>query len=483
MRYKHDRHNAGVRQISRRSVCTLPLLGLAAWLTGCAARDAIPPEQSSGQLAQIRSNLTTADVVVIGAGAAGLGAARLLKAQGYDVLLLEARDRIGGRVWTAQPWNELPLDLGASWIHGTEGNPVAELARQSGIATANTDYNELWLYDSQGELLEEADQIALDELLDEVLAEVRALAEESESELNLQQLVEQVLTDYELSASERQALNYALNTGIEHEFAADLSELSGWYWDEGRQKRGADVLFPGGYDQIITALADGLNIRLGQVVRQISHDASGVRVSSTGGVVLAERAVITLPLGVLKRGTVTFSPALPPRKQAAIQNLGMGLLNKVFLRFPRVFWPEESHLLGYIAANKGEWGEWLNIFHYTGAPVLLGFNAGSYARQLETLSDEAIVAAAMQPLRAMFGARTPDPEAWAISRWAADPFAGGAYSYLPFGASDADYAALAAPVDDRLFFAGEATSRAYAATVHGALLSGEAAARRIIELG
>lgn len=159
----------------------------------------------------------------------------------------------------------------------------------------------------------------------------------------------------------------------------------------------------------------------------------------------------------------------------------MGTLNKLYLRFPRAFWPEEPHLLGYIAEQRGAWAEWLNIQRYLKTPVLLGFNAGSYARQLEQRSDEAIVASAMEALRAMFGARIPEPEATLMTRWSSDPLAGGSYSFLATGATPADYDVLAAPVANRLFFAGEATSRDYAATVHGALISGRDAAELILE--
>jgi monoamine oxidase len=157
----------------------------------------------------------------------------------------------------------------------------------------------------------------------------------------------------------------------------------------------------------------------------------------------------------------------------------MGLLNKTYLRFPEVFWDKEHDLLGHIAERKGEWAEWLNIYKYTGQPILLGFNAGRYGRQIEKLSDREIVAAAMKTLRSLYGAKIPDPEAWLITRWAGDPLAGGSYSYLPPGATEGDRAALAQPVGGRLFFAGEATSVEYPATVHGALLSGRRAAKEI----
>ncbi|MEK9164377.1 MAG: FAD-dependent oxidoreductase, partial [Chloroflexota bacterium] len=159
-----------------------------------------------------------------------------------------------------------------------------------------------------------------------------------------------------------------------------------------------------------------------------------------------------------------------------------GVLNKVYLRFAAAFWAEDdTDWIGYIPEKKGEWGEYLNIYHYTGQPILLCFNAGEYGLAIEKLSDGEIVAAAMKTLRQMYGDDIPEPEAWLITRWGSDPFAYGSYSHAAPGATEDDFAALAEPVGDRLFFAGEATSE-YSATVHGAYLSGVREAGRIAEL-
>lgn len=157
----------------------------------------------------------------------------------------------------------------------------------------------------------------------------------------------------------------------------------------------------------------------------------------------------------------------------------MSVLNKCYLRFPNAFWHPRAHLLGYVNAARGQWSEWLNIYRYTGQPVLVGFNAGNFGEQLETLSDEAITDSAMKVLRTIYGATIPDPTGVRITRWKSDPFTRGSYSHIPPGASGKDYDALAASVDGRLFFAGEATSRIYPGTVHGAWLAGRKAAREI----
>ena len=137
-------------------------------------------------------------------------------------------------------------------------------------------------------------------------------------------------------------------------------------------------------------------------------------------------------------------------------------------------------MLGYIATNKGEWAEYLNIYKVTGQPVLLCFNAGTYGLAIEKWADEAVVAAAMNVLRTIYGQSIPDPTGWLITRWGSDPFARGSYSSPGIGSSNTDRDTLAEPIADRLFFAGEATIRNYSATVHGAYLSGHSAAEQIL---
>jgi monoamine oxidase len=434
------------------------------------------------QLQALASGAAEADILVIGAGAAGLAAARVLQGEGYRVIILEARDRVGGRVWTDRSLG-MPLDLGASWIHGVEGNPLTELVEQFDIETAGTDYENVLLYDSDGRPLTSDEQEALAANFEAVMEEAEAIREDAEADASLQDALDTASAGMGFSEQEQRHLDYAVNAEIEHDYAADVSDLSLLYWDEGEAFEGEDVLFPGGYDQIIHALADGLDIRLEHIVTHVDYGDDGVKVATTQGDFQADRAIVTLPLGVLKHGAVEFTPSLPDWKQAAISRLAMGVYNKVYLRFPTVFWPEAPDFLNYIAENKGEWAVFLNILKHTGEPVLLGFNAGEFGRQIESLADEEIVRDAMRVLRVIFGQDAPDPEAWLITRWASDPFAGGSYSYLAVGASPDDYDALAEPVMDRLFFAGEATSRDYAATVHGALLSGEQTAEWVMEIG
>lgn len=429
--------------------------------------------------------MSQAEIVIVGAGIAGLAAASRLQAAGHQVVVVEARDRIGGRIHTDRTW-ATPVELGATWVHGIDGNPLMELVQQFNLKTRTTDYENHWLYNTKGKLVKDGDQDELEDQLDDVLEELDQLRadmdEGDEADLSLEDALEVVLAHWKLSAPQRQRLNYAIAAEIEHEYAADCRELSCYYWDEGEVFEGDDCYLPEGYDQLLQRLATGLDIRLNCVVQQVAYSASGVQVMCDQETVTGDRAIITLPLGVLKSGAVTFAPALPAAKQKAIQRLGMGSLNKLVLRFPRVFWEQEAEILGYVPPAKGEWVEFYNLYPITQQPILVGFNAGRYSRKLEQQSDEETIAAAMQVLRTLYGKAVPAPAAALITRWNTDPFAQGAYSFIAQNASPEDYDALAQPMGDRLFFAGEATSRQYAATVHGALLSGWREADRIQNL-
>ncbi len=487
--------------LSRRDILKLTAVSLGALLvTRCAPETPLPPAARPAATAATATQPPPAaptetpqpapepsstpdlpretEVLVIGAGMAGLSAARRLKELDYDVILLEARQRSGGRVWTDRSLG-LPLDLGASWIHGVKGNPLTALADQVNARRVPTDYDSLTIFNTDGAELSEAEGAALEADYENLMAQIEEWQDDFDNDVSLQAAIDQYLGARNFSPEALRKLTYAINTTIEHEYAADVRDLSMFWFDDAGEFDGGDVIFPDGYDSLIQQLADGLDIRLGESVQRITYGADGVRVQTRSGEYSAKKAVVTLPVGVLQKGLVQFEPSLPAKKQSALMQFGFGVLNKLYLRFSEAFWQSDSHLLGYISEEKGHFCEWLNLAALIDQPVLLGFNAGSYGLQIESLSDEEILGAARQTLGRMFGREIPEPEGWLITRWGQDPFTYGSYSSLKTGATPDNYDLLAAPVDETLFFAGEATHREHPATVHGAYLSGQRAAQEL----
>ena len=214
---------------------------------------------------------------------------------------------------------------------------------------------------------------------------------------------------------------------------------------------------------------------------KIAPRADGVEVTTLRGAHSADHAFVTLPLGILQSGRVAFAEPLDVARQRAIESLGMGLLNKCVLRFDRVFWPPEADWIDFLGPRETLWCDWTSYLRATGTPLLAGFNAARMADEVETWDDRTTAASAVAALRAMFGTAVPDPLGYQISRWRQDPFALGAYSFKAVGTWTKDRKALSGTDwDGRLSFAGEAASRDYPATVHGALLTGQAAAAALM---
>lgn len=411
---------------------------------------------------------------------AGLAAARALAAQGREVTVLEARDRVGGRVWTDRSSPDAPLELGAAWINGSIGNPVFQAARRLGVALRPTGYKSPPIvYAGPGETVHARDYAGAKARFHRILASL-SRNRAGGPDMSLRDAFRRACSGLGLAASDRRLLDHLFHSHIEHEYAVDGDGLSARHWDEVGEYRGADCIAPEGLGRLVERLAEGLDVRLGCIVERVEYGGAGVRIAAAGASFAADCAVVTLPLGVLKSAAVAFAPPLPADMLAAIGRLGVGTLNKIHLRFAEPFWPAGTDWLELLDERGTEaWTVWFNHSRYGGAPLLVGLAAGARARALEALPDREIVDAAVAALRRMLGREVPEPSGWRTTRWASDPFSRGAYAYIPPGASPSDLDLLARPVGRKLLFAGEATHRGHYGTVQAAFLSGLRAARQL----
>jgi len=427
-------------------------------------------------------------ILVIGAGISGIAAARELADKGFEVTILEARNRLGGRIHTYDLGGQA-VDLGAQWIHSSRGNPISALADKFGIKTVTPGYSAYTTYESSGQQLSLAEGGALWAKVQSFVDLTEDLNERNlkrgKPDISMGQALKEVGLGRDTSPRETRILYSFLGSMIEADEADDLENISlEYYWGEDEEDSdldGPDLAFPNGYGQLAQELAKGLDIRLRQKVTKIAYDKSGVVVTTEREKFQASRAIVTLPLGVLKINDVEFDPPLPKKKLNAVHGLRMGLANKTVLRFPKVFWPD-SQFLGYASKNRGQFVYWVNLNTYTEAPILSLWSHGTEGRTMEALNDTQTVDLAMGALRKVFGPAAPDPTDFRITRWMSDPFSAGSYSTMPPGGNYEMYDDLAKPVKKRLFFAGEATNRQHMATVHGAYLSGVREANRIAKL-
>lgn len=219
---------------------------------------------------------------------------------------------------------------------------------------------------------------------------------------------------------------------------------------------------------------------MGHRVSAVDYSGAAVVVKTSQGEFTAKKIIVTLPLGVLKSGDVAFAPDLPPEKREAIRRLGMGCFNKVYVTFEKVWWPPVRETVG--CANS-EFPFFLDLTGIAKKPMLVGHVAGDAGREMESRSDAENTTRVVKILSAMFKRKAPEPTGSLVSRWSTDPFARGSYSVGAVGAKATDRAALGSSVDEKLFFAGEAVHRTTNATVHGAYLTGIAAAADVLKRG
>jgi monoamine oxidase len=408
------------------------------------------------------------DVAVVGAGGAGITAARQLAGAGYRVLVVEARDRIGGRAFTDGSSVGVAWDRGCSWLHSSEVNPWVGYARSNGF--------ELLADGHPSRTFDGDTPMGAAELTG-----LRTLRERMESELaaagrrGLDIPAEQAFTVatrddpwYPLAASGLTAWE-----GIE---PANFSTLDSFHYVD----RGEDLLIPKGYGTLLAHYARGVDVRLRTPVSRLRWGARGVALDTPDGTLSARLAIVAVPSATVADGALVFSPWLPAEVLEAHHALPLGLMNKVALRFKRNVFPGEGS--EYLRQRRAGWRGMGYVTRLWGGNVAVGMAAGAFAHELEAAGEQAAIDHALGELAGMLGGDLRRYfDRGVATAWASDPYSRGAYSHcLPghFGAREL----LTRPVGERILFAGEHTEQSAYGTLHGAHLSGLRAARQAAEL-
>lgn len=428
-------------------------------------------------------------VVVVGAGIAGLATANALNRAGVACVVLEARDRVGGRLHThdVAGW---PVDMGGSWIHTPVGNPLRRYADQVGVAcTLSNPLATLTIHDAaESRVLTAAETAAattmqLAEFADAVEERLRA---ELGPDASSADAVERFVATSGFDAAEARRARQMLRAMVEADACGPAEEQSlRWLWTEVEYDGDFFGDTPvGGYREVVAAMAAGLDVRLSTPVTEIglSDDDVVVR-TEDGDAQHASHVVVAVPLGCLKRGVPGIAPALPPQRQDQIARVGFGRYEKVILAYESAWWREEgrSHVV-LVPDDPARTAQWVfDLDAFAGQPVLSAHFFHTAAVALADAPDRG-VRELRAALAAAIGKPGPEPAAVHVTSWGGDPWTSGGYSHIPPGCSPADLDALGEPVGGRLLFAGEHTQSDRIGYADGAMASGIREAKRLLRL-
>ena len=416
------------------------------------------------------------DVVVIGAGMAGVTAARDCARAGLDVVVVEAQERIGGRMFTARDFCDYPVEQGAEFVHTAEADTWPEI-HDAGFETLRCDPASGFVLSVGGvqspELFNDPSLARLGDLLQDIVdydgpdRTVADLLAERQLEGPARTLADQMLTLHPLGDQDQLSL-----IGLRDDRVVDL-------------ERGCDWRLVDGYDSLPRHLAAGLDVRLGFVVSEVQWGSDRVTVrAATGEEITARAGVCTLPVGVLKAHTVRFDPDLPASKWRALDGLEMGAVLKILYRFRERFWPHDLTMLSCDGPIRLYWTSLYGRGDDV-TPVLTAYVGGYRARALSAMTEDEAAGAGLADLDRLY----PDVrqsrlvDGWRRVDWCTNPNTRGGYSFVRYGGAGSR-AALAAPETGALFWAGDATSTTtIAAVVHAAYASGRRAASEVLAHG
>lgn len=411
------------------------------------------------------------DVVIIGAGIAGITAARDLAKAGVSFTVVEARNRIGGRAYTESATFGVPYDHGCAWLHSADKNPLTPLIKNAGYETLDEEESDVWMYSGGEELDDDEYEEAEDaiEFLENRVDnhEVEGRGDKSARAITAPRdkwgnLAHVVMGEYEAGI------------GTDKMSAEDYQSQIG---------TGEEWMVPRGMAAGIFKALGPVPVQLNTVVKKVNWGSNDVVVETSNGNLTTKAVIITVPTNIIADGTIAFEPALPGWKMDAFGDCPMGVLDKIIMQFKPTFneFLEEAHTTTAYIEYQGVWQD--HLLRPFGLPLDVAFTGGQQSWDLAGQADPqaAAVDLALGALVDAFGSEIKTMFIKGhFTNWSADPFARGAYAYAKVG-KNKSRKKIARPVDDRLFFAGEACVPKWATQAAAAYLSGQDAAKDAAE--
>ncbi|MDY6487360.1 NAD(P)/FAD-dependent oxidoreductase [Acinetobacter faecalis] len=421
------------------------------------------------------------DVVIIGAGISGLACAQALKNAGKNVLVLEAKERIGGRLHSIN-YEDETFDLGASWIHGIDNNPIWEIAQNNEIETAIFNYIGSDFFHENGQVFTAQEKQEFVEYIQCI--EKLFLESKQDSAQNALNDIFNNLTINSLSFSHNQLkkLLYSYFERFANDpFATELNQLSTQFQKYEGYFNGDEVIFPQGYSQILSTFCKDIAIEKNIQVNQMVLENNAVKIiDANDREYLASKIVVSVSLGVLKKNLIQFVPELPQQHQNAISKMGFGSFNKVFFELEdSLNLQANSNSNSFYYWVNGTWFNILDLSKIYNKPIYLMLFGGAQSEFIDKTTDVEVWDFIYKNLNTSLINLPIKPKRIFITRWGADEFNYGSFSFPAIGHSESLVATLNEPVEDRIFFTGEHCSLEYAGTVHGAYLNGLETAEKI----